>query len=273
MPKRIIASIKDIVVVIYHNNYKYVLITAIMLEENLSKLGFSPSEIKVYVHLLKSGASYPNRISSETKINRTNVYEALDRLVAKGIVSFIIKNNIKWFEANIPERILSLIEKDEEILRNTKEDIIRDIKRIISSQKKHLEANIFVGKKGLRMIFEEILELKKPISLIASELQFKDLFGSYFELWHKKRIEFKIYQRSIFSERFEGKVENRKYLKYRFSDDEFINPTTTIIYGDNCVFIQWSEEPIAIKMENMQIAKSHQNYFEVLWKTATNSRR
>ena len=65
-----------------------------MLEENLSKLGFSPSEIKVYLHLLKTGSSYANKISSETKINRTNVYEALDRLTSKGVISFIAKNII-----------------------------------------------------------------------------------------------------------------------------------------------------------------------------------
>ena len=53
-----------------------------MLEENLSKLGFSPSEIKIYLHLIHSGSSYPKKISAETKINRTNVYEALDRLIS-----------------------------------------------------------------------------------------------------------------------------------------------------------------------------------------------
>ena len=63
-----------------------------MLEDDLSGIGFSPSEIKIYLHLLRTGSSYANKISSETKINRTNVYEALDRLISKGVVSFITKN-------------------------------------------------------------------------------------------------------------------------------------------------------------------------------------
>jgi len=113
------------------------------MEENLSKLGLSPSEIKVYLHLIKKGSSYANRISSETGINRTNVYEALDRLIAKG-----------------------------------------------------------------------------------------------------------------------GK---RKLLEYKFVDNKFTNPTTTIVYGDNCLLINWSDEPIAIKINNREIAKSHLNYFDMLW--------
>lgn len=237
-----------------------------MLEENLSKLGFSPSEIKVYLHLLKTGSSYANKISSETKINRTNVYEALDRLITKGVISFIIRNKVKWFEAKEPNSILSLIKEREEEFKTTKNNIIGDIKQLkISPEKKLLEANIFVGKKGLRIIFEEILEVGKPISIIAAELQFKELFGPYFELWHKERIERGIRQRTIFPKKLEGKLPKRRLLDYKFVDNKFTNPTTTIIYSDNCLFIQWSKEPIVIKIRNKEIAKSHLNYFNMLW--------
>ena len=238
-----------------------------MIEENLSKLGFSPSEIKIYLHLLNNGSSYPNKISAETKLNRTNVYEALDRLVSKGVTSFINKNKVKWFEAKSPNSLLSLIKEKEEEFKATKNDILEDIKTLnqAKSEKIPLEANIFTGKKGLRMIFEDILETKKPISLIAAELQFKDFFGPYFELWHKERIERKIPQRTIFSKKFKGKLENRKLLEYKFVDNKYTNPTTTILYGNNCVFIQWSKEPIAIKIQNKDLAKSHLNYFNMLW--------
>lgn len=237
-----------------------------MLEENMLRLGFSPSETKIYMHLLKEGSSYPNRISSETRLNRTNVYEALDRLVSKGVVSFVTRNKLKWFEAKVPSSLLSLVKEKEEEIKINKNSLIKDIKSLrIEPTAKPLEANIFVGKKGLRMLFEEILEVKKPISIIASQLQFKKLFGPYYELWHKKRIELKIRQRSIFSEKFKGQLEKREFLKYRFVDERFTSPTTTIIYGENCLFIQWSKEPFAVKISNKEIAQSHQNYFNMLW--------
>jgi HTH-type transcriptional regulator, sugar sensing transcriptional regulator len=240
-----------------------------MLEENLSKLGFSPSEIKIYLHLIKNGSSWANRISSEAKINRTNAYEALDRLIAKGVISFITKNKVKWYEAKPPEHILSTLKQQKNEFLELKKSIEIDIGRLkrIKPSTKPLEATIFTGKKGLRILFEEIIEVKKPVSLIASELQFKQLFGPYFELWHKERIERKISQRSIFPKKFKGKLENRKFLNYKFVNDKFTNPTTTIIYGDNCIFIQWSDNPIAIKVSNKEIAKSHLNYFDILWKS------
>jgi HTH-type transcriptional regulator, sugar sensing transcriptional regulator len=241
-----------------------------MLTENLSKLGLSPSEIKVYLHLLKEGSNYPNKISSEAKINRTNVYEALDRLVSKGIISFIVKNKLKWFEAKKPEALFTLIKEKEDQLSITKKNIsveIKKLKKQINPLKNSLEANIFTGKKGLRTIFEDILETKKPISLIAANLQFKELFGGYFELWHKIRIQNKISQRSIFPKSLKSKLKQRKLLKYKFVDDKFTNPTTTIIYGDNCLLIQWGKEPLAIRINDKEITKSHLNYFEMLWES------
>ncbi len=239
-----------------------------MIEENLTRLGFSPSEIKVYIHLLKIGSSYPKKISSETKINRSNIYEALDRLIAKGVVSFITKNKVKWFEANKPESIMSLIKEKEEEIEKAKNQLVNDLKKIEPNQdKKSLEAGIFTGKKGLRVIFEEILKERKPISLIAAEFQFKEVLGSYFELWHKKRVQQKIEQRSIFPRDYKLKLKKKEFLTYKFVDNSYTNPTTTIIYGDNCVFIQWVKEPIAIKIHNKEIAKSHLNYFNMLWIT------
>jgi len=239
-----------------------------MLEEPLVKLGFSPSEIKVYLFLLKNESSYPNKISAATKINRSNIYEALDRLIAKGVVSFIVKNGIKWFEARSTDSIFSLVNHKKEELEFAKNEIAEELRNIKKDDKNALEASIFVGKKGLRMIFEEMLKEKKSISLIASEMQFSKVFGSYFDLWHKQRIEKKISQRSIFPAKFKGKLEERKYLEYKFVSDKFVNPTTTIIYGDECVFIQWSDEPLAIKMSNSGITQSHLNYFNLLWKSA-----
>ena len=47
---------------------------------------------------------------------------------------------------------------------------------------------------------------KKHISIFASELQFRNIFGPYFDLWHKKRISLGIKQRAIFPKEFKSKL-------------------------------------------------------------------
>ena len=81
-------------------------------------------------------------------------------------------------------------------------------------------------------------------------------------------IKNKIPQRSIFSMLYKNKLKKRELLKYKFLKDQFINPTTTIIYGQNCLFIQWSYEPLTIKISNSEIVESQKNYFNQLWDKA-----
>src|SRR3989338_3699858 len=77
-----------------------------MLENELSTLGFTTLEIKVYLGLFKLGGSTANKISVETKLNRTNVYGALNKLIEKGVVSYVVKNKVKWFEAKSPSSVI-----------------------------------------------------------------------------------------------------------------------------------------------------------------------
>tara|TARA_Y100000310_G_scaffold344615_1_gene458313 strand:- start:3599 stop:4333 length:735 start_codon:yes stop_codon:yes gene_type:complete len=241
-----------------------------MIEKNLEKFGFSPSEIKVYLYLLKRESSYANRISSGTGLNRTNVYEALDRLVAKGIISYITRNKVKWFEAKSIDSLKTLIKDKEDDFKQLKENISKDINKLKKSlpvSKESLEASIFVGRKGLKSLFEEMLEINKPIQIFASRLQLKSFFGSYFVQWHKRRAQKGIKQRSIFTKKYRSDLKKYNWglWKYKLVSEEYVNPTTTIIYGNTTLLVSWSKEPLAVKIENKEITKSHLNYFNLIW--------
>jgi sugar-specific transcriptional regulator TrmB len=239
-----------------------------MLAESLQKLGFSPSETKTFLFLLEKGPQYANKISFETGLNRTNVYEALDRLTAKGVVSFVTKNNVKYFQAKEAEALQSFIKGKEDELRQTKETVLIELARLAKpslSALNGLEASIFVGKNGLRILLEEMLAEAEPISLLASNYQFKALFSHYFDQWHKRRVLKKIRQRTILSKKWRQNAVNKKFLQFKFVDDQYASPTSTFIYGDKCVLVQWAAQPFAIRIQSKEIAQSHLNYFNMLW--------
>ncbi|NQZ84855.1 MAG: TrmB family transcriptional regulator [Nanoarchaeales archaeon] len=240
-----------------------------MLEEELSKLNFTKQESKIYIQLVKTGNNTANSLAKETKLNRTNVYDALQRLVQKGVVSYIYKNKIKCFEVNAHRSIIQFVEEKKKELKNSQKIILKEFDSILkqnSTKNKPLDASIFMGKKGLKLVFEDMLIKKQPISIIAAKsLQLRSFLGPYFLLWHKKREKLQINQRSLFPKSLKGKVDHKsKYFSYKLIDT-FDNPTTTIIYADTCLLIQWSQEPLVIKIQNQEIAKTHQNYFDSLW--------
>lgn len=237
------------------------------MEKTLSALDFSPSEIKVYLYLVEFGKCYASKISRAKKLNRSNVYEALDRLIAKGAVSFVARNKVKWYEAKDPQALYSLARAKEQEITRIKKNLDKEILSLARADTSPLEATVFTGKKGLRVLFDEMLYKKKSISIIAASHQFKSLFGPYFELWHRTRVKKKIVQRSIFPKKFRRKLRARRYLSYKFIDNKYLSPTTTIIYANIVIFIQWLDEPFAIRVENTEIARTHQNYFELLWES------
>ena len=79
----------------------------------LEQIGLAESEIKVYFALMKLGSASTGPIIDEAKINHSNVYSILNKLIDKGLVSYIIKNNVKYFLASDPKNLIDLLNTKE----------------------------------------------------------------------------------------------------------------------------------------------------------------
>ena len=71
----------------------------------LEEIGLTKSEIKVYIALIELGPSSKGPIVKKAKITSSKIYEVLDKLTEKGLVSSVLKNNVKHFIASSPTRI------------------------------------------------------------------------------------------------------------------------------------------------------------------------
>ena len=127
--------------------------------ELLKKIGFTDGEIKVYDALLKLGKSSTGEIMKKSNISSSKVYLILDKLIKKGLVSFILEHNIKIFQATNPKLILSYIESKREELEDTKKQIQSVIPKIISHMKKEEEESeqVYKGFKGIAVPYNRIL--------------------------------------------------------------------------------------------------------------------
>ena len=57
-------------------------------EKLLEHIGLTKNEVKVYLALLDTGLTTTSAIIKETCINTSKVYESLERLLKKGLVSY-----------------------------------------------------------------------------------------------------------------------------------------------------------------------------------------
>jgi len=67
----------------------------IIMKEELMEIGLDEHEAEVYLFLLKNKNQTANEISKEMKINRSVVYSILERLIRKGLVSYVLINNVR----------------------------------------------------------------------------------------------------------------------------------------------------------------------------------
>lgn len=232
----------------------------------LQEFGLSNTESKVYLALLEIGKSKAGEITKKSNVNRTNVYDALERLIEKGLVSYISENNKRVFEAVNPQRLQEVLKEKQDKLGQT----IEELKSKYNKGQKKEDALVFRGKAGIKSIFEDILNEKKDLFSYGAESRFKDFFPFYQKHWNDERAKIGIKVKIIWSERVKDikKKEHLKLLDAKFLPETYEFPSMIMVYGDRVVTIVWLEEPFGFMIKSEEAVKSNMNFFDLLWKIA-----
>ncbi len=237
-----------------------------MMIEILKEIGLSETETKIYLALLELGSALAGEITKKSGVNRTNVYDALERLIEKGLVTYVISANRKVFEPVQPERLKEiLVEKEDKL-----DSIMNDLKLKYKLSREKEEATIFKGKKGIKSIFEDILKEKKDLFVYGAESRFADVFPAYQKHWNDRRAKLKIKVKMIYNEKVrKRKVEEKlKLLSMRFLPKHYDFPSMVMIYGSNVVTIVWIDLPFGFMIRSKESAKSYMHFFDILWNVA-----
>lgn len=250
-----------------------------MEEEHLLEgLGLTKGEIKVYFALLEIGSSTTGEIIKKAKVSRSKVYEMLDRLIDKGLVSFVIRENTKYFEAADPDHIIHYVRRERSLLEE-KEKELRKILPTLKQKKKFAKtpqtSAVYDGFKGIKTIYSEILySLRKGdeyYAIAAEHDVVKDKsFTSFIKNFHKRREERGIKVRLLASKRIKP-VVSKMFSKSRFMKIKFFEqniPSAMLIYGDNVATYVWGERPSGVVIKSEVIAKRYKDFFEEVWRAS-----
>ncbi len=230
----------------------------------LERLGFNTSEAKIYLTLLELGEAQAGEISKKTQINRTTIYDSLERMIEKGVVTYVIQANKKVFQPVKPAKLLERLKEQEEAAK----EIIPELNLLLKSSKEKEESNIYKGRKGIKSVLQDILSQKEYVAF-GSRGNFLEIMQHDFMSFQKKKTELKIKARVILGESSRSSESVRVSSSYfRFIPEEFSSPTTTFVYNDCVAIIVWGETPIATVIKSRNVAESYSHYFELLWKQA-----
>lgn len=239
----------------------------------LKDIGLSNNEINIYLELLKLSETSTGPLIKKTGIVSSRVYTSLNNLINKGLVTFITKNNIKYYKAENPEVLIKNIEEKKEQL----EDIIPDLKSIVKKEEKETYSTIFEGFNGFKTAFRNQIDVcnsKDEILVIGFSPQhyaFESLitFLKNIDLKrYKKKIKLKILLPNESKNTIGKDREKEPYTKVKYMSEGFFSPTAMNIYKDYVLLIVWEEKPIVFLIKNEGIATSFKQYFESFWNLA-----
>jgi len=242
----------------------------------LEGIGLTRGEIKVYFALLELGPSTTGEIIKKARVSRSKVYEMLDRLMDKGLASFVIKENTKYFEAADPEQVLHFIRREKSILIE-KEESLKQILPVLKQKQKFGKipqtATVYEGIKGIKTIYSDVLySLQKGDKYCAvaaePEVVKSEDFVYFIQNFHRRRQERDIKVRLIALPEIKDIISNTiaktKLIQIRYST-QFI-PAALLIYKDKVATYVWAKSPTGIVIRSKFIADRYRKYFEQIWK-------
>ena len=85
-----------------------------MNKQILKDAGLTEGEIKVYLALLELGDTTTGPLVDKSGVARSIVYQILERLIEKGLASYIVKDKTKYYQAADPNKLLDYAQKRKE---------------------------------------------------------------------------------------------------------------------------------------------------------------
>jgi sugar-specific transcriptional regulator TrmB len=248
------------------------------VETALEKIGLNKSEIKVYLSLVGIGESTVTPIVRYSKVSKSKVYDVLEKLIQKGLVSFIIKDKKRYYLASDPIQISNYLEKQKEENEKLKEiidSIIPDIRKKSEENRADTFAEIYHGEKGYQTLREEALRKmipKQELLIIGAP----SIANSKMEAWllefHKKREKRKVGMKIIYNNDAKEYGEKREILKFtqvKYLPKGLMTPSWIEVFNNQVIIgVIGTKGIFCFNIVDSDVSKSFEKYFYLLWDIA-----
>lgn len=132
--------------------------------------GLSEKGAQVYLALLELGGAFPSQIAKQAKLQRSTVYEVLDDLAVKGLVSELEKRGKYFYSIESPRRLLRFGERS--IVRAQEQhqkfqEALPDLEGLYAGITNKPKISYFEGVNGVMEIYEDHISSKKKYEMVG----------------------------------------------------------------------------------------------------------
>lgn len=230
----------------------------------LKEYGLTDKEINVYLELLPLGTVNLQEVAKRVSYPRTTVYNTLNYLIGKGLVSLIMKGRVTYYTATDPQKFLDGLEEKKRLISS----ILPNLKEIKSSQKETSHVQIYEGFKGLMSILSDIFKIKQQTYYFGSYSKSLEILKHLPEHARTLRLERGIHAKIVIDPAEEESFHTSKYHKLtevRFLPSLRDFPAMIFIYGNKVAMYTVQGDLIGVIIENKEFSLAMKTIFDLYW--------
>ncbi len=230
--------------------------------EEYKEMGLTGNEAKVFETLVKFGKLGAGEVSRESGVSYSKIYNILDSLTSKGLVS-VIPEKSKKFVPSSPQSLIDFIEEKQKKLEKAKQKA-KELKKFYNIKEKN-PVLMGIGKKGFYKIIKETKPVKKHTYVIKYNTEQRPDWIGKTQEYLKKGIEIKNLVR--YDE--ETKKNVKEYMKINKNVRKFENQGVAMFTKDDEeVMISLIKSNVTLLIKDKPFAKIMKKMFEETYKTA-----
>ena len=240
--------------------------------DTLRQLDLTERQVRVYRALLRLGPASIRDVAGESGINRGSTYETLKQLADKGIVSYFPKGRRRVFQAEDPERLISLGESRQQALAQAMEQLRREvIPELRQTRREFSPGNVrfYEGDDGVELALRDILDNtaadpERGYAVISTKTLREHLYRP-FPNFTRQRVERGIHVRvlAVGEGGDEAELAQRKWLPAGAATDA----SYIAIYPPKVAMITLAAQnyPVVVIIDSAAIASTQMILFDTLW--------
>lgn len=243
-----------------------------MYSSIFEEIGLSPNEAKIYETLLKNGETSVATIAAQARIHRRNVYDALNRLLEKGLVFQIFQKQENMYRAVHPQKLLEVVTEKQQQLQH----VLPQLDALYSEQPMEEAAFIYKGVEGFKNYMRDMARVgEETYFLGAKGLWFTPTISQRFlqdfkkEMKRKKVNYYTLYDHRVLQDLPDVFADVGG--KYKILPAKYSTPAVLDIFGDHVVTFSsvdvgnFGEDGTIFVMINKKLAESFKVWFRMLW--------
>jgi sugar-specific transcriptional regulator TrmB len=242
----------------------------------LEKLGLNEKEARVYLALLELGESNIQGLSAKSSVKRTTVYDILESLKEKGLITEITKNKKTILMAEDPRKIENILDEKKDTFKRVLPELL-SITNVLDNKPK---IKFYEGINGIKDVYRDTLNYpdQELLAWVSNEaIHSFDEEQKFLDYYLEKRKDKKIWVRAVAPDNEE--MQNYKGLDEKslrrtklVSQEEFPFEVEINLYGRRKIGIMSFGEKLGLIIESEKLYKTLHSIFELNWKMLPESK-